>query len=727
MKGLQLSLIACAMSCAPYALAEEEKNVELVEIFGSKNDLLKATGSASIVDQELLEQFEYDDIHRVLQAVPGVYIREEDGYGLRPNIGLRGATTERSSKIALLEDDILISPAPYSAPAAYFFPVVSRISKVEVFKGPSAIRFGPNTVGGTINLVSTPIGESGTGDIDLAGGEQGYRKAYGRVSQSAYGFDAQLEGIYIGADGFKELDGGGDTGFDKSELVGKVAYEITDTDHYQRFLLKVSYSDEVSNETYLGLTDEDFAINPNRRYAASQLDEFDSEHTSISLSHYIELSPSMTLFTQAYRRDFDRDWDRLNRFGSTRPIAEVLASPTTGFNESLLALLTGERDSLFDDDVLFQTLNDREFFSQGIQTKLIVETQYRDFDVKIESGLRVHQDQVERLHRDRSFVIRSGILERDGNSDIVTTENRDETTAVAAYTDVQIEKGKLTASVGTRVEYIDGNAKNLLTGTETDNSDTVVLPGAGVFYQFNDNIGLLAGVNRGFVPNSPTTDILDAGTQEADPEESWNYELGVRGQYAGWSSSLIGFFNDYENLLGVCTFSSGCLEDIDREFNGGEVDVYGAEFELSKTFEVGAVKIPFNVAYTFTESEFQTSFDSDFSQWGSVTAGDELPYLPNHILAIRVGAHWNDLRVELAYKYIDEMIETAGLGEALSGASTESLSVFDLSGTYSVNNQLSLYAKLDNVTDEQEIVSRRPFGARPNKPRQAIVGVKYAF
>ena len=71
------------------------KQVEVISIFGSHNQLETATGSAIVIGEASLDLYEFDDIHRVLQSVPGVYIREEDGYGLRPNIGLRGATSER--------------------------------------------------------------------------------------------------------------------------------------------------------------------------------------------------------------------------------------------------------------------------------------------------------------------------------------------------------------------------------------------------------------------------------------------------------------------------------------------------------------------------------------------------------------------------------------------------------------------------------------------------------
>ena len=50
---------------------------------------------------------------------PGVYSREEAGFGIFPNISLRGVNTLRSAAITMMEDEVNIAPAPYSAPDAY--------------------------------------------------------------------------------------------------------------------------------------------------------------------------------------------------------------------------------------------------------------------------------------------------------------------------------------------------------------------------------------------------------------------------------------------------------------------------------------------------------------------------------------------------------------------------------------------------------------------------------
>ena len=697
---------------------------DVIQIFGDKNALETTTGSGFVLDEAVLEKFEFDDIHRVLQSVPGVYIREEDGYGLRPNIGLRGATSERSSKIALMEDGVLIAPAPYSAPAAYYFPNVSRMTQIEVFKGPSAIHYGPNTVGGALNMISRSVAAKDSGELDVALGQQAYGKVHGHYAKNIDNLGIMLEGLQVRADGFKKLANNDNTGFVKNEILGKVNYSFDNDPYNQQIQLKVGYSEEVSHETYLGLTDADFADDPYQRYAASQNDKFDWEHLQLQASHYIELAPNITVFTQAYRRDFNRDWDRINSFvSSTRSIESVLASPDTGLNTRFLSILKGEEDSLTSDETLIFSLNDRTFYSQGVQSKVTWDSKVGEVDLIVDAGLRIHQDQVERLHRGRYFNMLGGELVRTGEADTTLTSNKDSTTAIAGFVNAKAQYGNLHTSVGMRIESIDGESNDYVADTIQDNNDTVVLPGLGAFYQVSSNLGILAGVNKGFVPNSPGEE------SKIKPEESWNYELGLRATVSEWQLEAVGFYNDYSNLKGNCTFSSGCsTTELDTEFNGGEVDIYGLELSTSGQFEfTNGLELPIKIAYTHTQSEFQTTFDSTFSQWGDVTVGDELPYLPENQFNLQLGVAGDNWQVDLAYKYISEMSEAAGTGVELEGSYTGTINQFDLAAWYQVNSSLRIYSKLDNLTDQAEIVSRRPFGARPGKPRQFIIGAKYAF
>ena len=141
-------------------------------------------------------------------------IQVEDGYGLRPNISIRGVATERSGRITLLEDNILISPAPYSAPSAYYFPTAGRMNAIEILKGPAAITQGPYTIGGAMNMISTPIPSGPQGNLLVEAGEDStYRvhATYGNSSEVGFGF--LVETHQWQSDGFQHIDrSSGDTG-----------------------------------------------------------------------------------------------------------------------------------------------------------------------------------------------------------------------------------------------------------------------------------------------------------------------------------------------------------------------------------------------------------------------------------------------------------------------------------------------------------------------------------
>jgi Fe(3+) dicitrate transport protein len=148
---------ATATAIALNASANPTSGIDEMTIIGSKLDVRKVAGSGAVIDNDQIATEVSTDINQLLKTVSGVYVREENGYGLRPNFGIRGATSERSEKVTLMEDGVLIAPAPYSNPAAYYFPTTMRMNGVEVLKGAPLLRHGPQTVGGVINMITTAI------------------------------------------------------------------------------------------------------------------------------------------------------------------------------------------------------------------------------------------------------------------------------------------------------------------------------------------------------------------------------------------------------------------------------------------------------------------------------------------------------------------------------------------------------------------------------------------
>ena len=701
-----------------FSIANDVSDLEEIVVIGSTEDVSSVPGSGLALNIEQLERYDHIELHQIMAVVPGVYTREEDGFGLRPNIGIRGAAAERSQKITIMEDGVLITPAPYSAPAAYYVPNVSRMNSIEVLKGPSAIRQGPQTVAGAINFVTRPVPDDRVAVVDVSAGTDNFYKAqasYGdRIGETGFIVDiAQL-----GSDGFKDLDTGGDTGFVRSEVNLKIQQNF-DTRRKQQLTLKLGWADEDADETYLGLSDEDFKADSDRRYAASQLARFQSDHLTVHVNHGIQWSENLKINTKAYWHEFNREWNKLDGFIDGPSLKAVLASPNLFQGQYLL--LTGDRNSeLIDSDILDVTNNDRSYNSMGLQVNISYAFDTGSLIHDLDAGIRYHYDEVDRNHRLRGYFMNDRLMVSDGVQRGSKVLNHQETDAFSLYIADVITYRDLEITVGARYEDIEGERLDKLTGIKRDSDQDNTSFGIGALWHFNDNVSLLAGVYEGFSPASP-------GSLSVEPEETVNYEYGARYEGPLGRFELIGFFSDYDNLIGRCRVSDADCNPGD-EFNGGSIEIAGAEFSGAKAFTLkDGLDLELSFNYTYTESAFQESFLSGFSQWGLVNRGDELPYLPEHMGRVQLGLIAAEWQIYASVRSQSEMREEPGRGDIDSGLHAENYSVVDISATVQVNENWEVQVLLQNALDEEAIVSHRPFGARPNKPFTAIGRVKYSF
>ncbi len=719
------------MPNAPPATAPAPPSAEPageVTILGAR--VARTPGSAHVIRTKELERYNYDDPHSVLQSVPGVYSRGEDGIGLRPNIGIRGVNPDRSKKLTLMEDGILFGPAPYSAPAAYYFPLVTRMTQVRVLKGPSALIYGPQTIGGAIDFITRNPPSTPSGALDAAYGQYGYNKLHGYFGASDENNGFVIEGVHVGADGFKELPNDGDSGFHRNEWMFKGFHSLSRPGGVKNELwLKATYSDEISNETYLGLTDADFRKAPLSRYGASQLDRMRWHRTSFALSHVIEPTSRLSITTTLYRHDFFRIWRKVNGFRGAS-IFDIVTNPDAPEYASYLGILRGELDSTAGEAILIGP-NQRDFVSQGLDIQARYAASTGPFEHRLEYGARLHQDRIERLHSQNAFDIVGGELLPDGGPTQVTVRNQDQSESLGLHVIDAITIGRLTVTPGARLEVIHSKTEDYLNGGESSQVLHVPLPGIGAFYGLTEHLGVLAGVYRGFSPPAP------GSGESVEPELSINYEGGLRYTDEPLRAELIGFYNDYSNLTDVCTMSSGCVSsDVDRQFDAGQARIYGLEAYLAHEPAIGSVKLPLGLTYTLTFAEFRNSFDSEdpifkpspsLRSSGLVEPGDEMPYVPRHELRANAGVETGRFGVSAALIYVSKMREQPGPGAIESSLHTDEQLVVDATGAVRVSGGIKVYSHVRNVFNDHSIVSRRPYGARPNAPRWVQVGAQVEF
>lgn len=702
-------------------LAIEE--IDTVTILGRKADVADVPGSAHSIDAEELGVFIQSDILRVLRTVPGVYVQEEEGFGLRPNIGIRGSGLDRSARIALLEDGVLIAPAPYSAPSAYYFPTQRRMSGLEVLKGPAAIVIGPRTTGGAINMISTPVPEHTGGAADVRWGEHNTRDAHLNFGARGERVSWLLETVQSNSDGFKRIDGpvGGDTGYDLDDYMAKLQIDSDPTKAlYQSLRIKAGYTDQLSNATYLGLTDADFAVDPNLRYAASAGDNIASEHEQYQATYVIDPGNSWRGQITAYRNDFSRNWYKLRSVNGTS-IGTVLADPASYAVE--LGYLRGDTSA---DDALIKRANNRTYVSQGIQASVEFDFGFGDTEVALTTGLRIHDDEEDRFQHEDAYRMQAGTLVVTTAGAPGSTTNRVSTAdASSVFVDTEIRAGRWILTPGARFEDIDMRRLDFATDDPAratgatrvrENSTSVVIPGMGALYRLNENWRLLAGIHKGFNPPAPGS--------SAEEESSVNLEAGARFTRAGLNFESIFFMNDYDNLVGTVTDSTGGGGDIGDQFDGGEVIVRGLELSAGYDWEIGHIGVPLDLRYTWTaEAEFRNAFESDFDPWGEVEVGDELPYIPEHQFRLTAGLAADAWSVNVAANYVGKMRTKAGQGAYEPLETVDDHVVWDMVASWQLTERLAGYVKVDNLLDEVYVAARRPAGVRPGLPRTAFLGL----
>jgi Fe(3+) dicitrate transport protein len=705
---------------------DSEEVIESVTIIGSKDDVKDLPGSGAVISNEDLQKAMDTDIQKILTAVPGVYMRTEEGYGLRPNISIRGTAIERSGKVTIMEDGVLVAPSPYTSSAAYYFPTTARIHSVEVLKGPAVVSQGPQTIGGAINLISTPIPEVNSGKFVQEIGENGMARTHAYYGATQGNFGALVEVHEHSSDGFDSIANvGGDTGFDKSDLMIKARY--SSGNHTLTF--KRVDIDENSDQSYVGLSQESFMSNPRMRYGATAYDEMMNDGEQTTLTYVGNFDNFNVVFT-SWQNDYHRDWFKVSDFnnlkahGEDDDINELISNANNG-STNAQAILDGELPVQIE-----YKHNNRFYTNEGYQFRLSTEIGihaltigYRDME---DSESRVQAHEYADQSADGSL---SALYGYDGLSG---SNNRlRESSATSYYLEDTMDFGKLAITLGYRSEdydqrhrrWSDKAGPNL---TEVrigpaDVRDTMAYndhttSSIGATYDLNDSMTLVAGFHEGMTPMFG-----------ANPEEADNMELGIR--YSEGTTNIEAFYfaSDYSRLAAECTLVSGasCNPDESAVFSGGAAEVSGLEFTGSWLLQGNYdITYPISVNFTSTDATFKNSSDSDY--FGTVAAGDDLPYIPDSQSSIVVG-FINDSGLSGNARLV-RVGGSCSLAACGVYNKIESHSYLDLNLRKALNDSMSVYIILENALDNEDLISRAPSeGARSQKPQTMKVGFSYDF
>lgn len=722
MKSYSLAL-ALVLLAAPTAWVQAEDGqppadateMPVVEVIGTPDEQKKIPGSAQVLTAETLQASHVMTTNEALRKAAGVNVRDEEGLGLRPNIGIRGLNPTRSTKVLLLEDGIPLAFAPYGDNASYYHPPVERFERIEILKGAGQNIYGPQSVAGVINYITPAPPAAFSGGLALTSGSRGYFNGHGTIGGAGMRLDyMRKEGDAARDNSHSELD---DVSYKGVFALGAA----------QALTARASYYKEDSQLTYTGLTEAEYR-NFGHEYNPFDNDTFVAHREGVSLTHEADLGAGRSLITNLYGSAFKRDWWRQSSTTTDGQCDSVTYDTSAGPNRTFQQA-RADGHAVNPDDCNANIGNLRQYYNYGVEPRLRVSHGLFGAASELETGVRMHFEEQDRLGKTgASFDARDGALDRESNERL--------NQAYSAFVQNRLVVGDLAVTPSLRVEHVRYERTNRLTGASGTDEITELIPSLGATYELGAATAF-AGVHRGFAP--PTTaDLINdsGGSVDLDAEESWNYELGLRARpVAGVTVEGAAFLNDFRRQIAVGSIAGGStpLATGETRYAGAEL---AAQVELGRLAPVGHT--PFaELAWTWLPTADQETALLKVSDGTPVTgsvAGKRLPYAPKHLLTSTIGYRHSggfEARLEAAYvggQYSDfANTETAPAdGNGQTGA-LASHTIWNAALSYRfLRTGLGVFLAAKNLADKEYIVDRTR-GILPGIPRLVQTGINYTF
>lgn len=714
--GLAPSMIALALTACPgmaAAQAQGQAQVAETEAVIVTGAILRSAspGSSFVVGRGDLDAMRPISVKDVLRLSPGVQVVDEDMFGLKLNISVRGLTPRRSGRTLLLEDGMPIQPAPYSEPSAHYSPSLARIERIEILKGSGEILDGPQSLGGMINFVTRAVPRSRAASAELAFGTRGFGSA-----QVSVGAGSERGGLVLDAE-TKRGEGirqGHDTRHGEVALKGEWAF----SDHHG-LTARLTHHVEASRFTEAGLDARRYAEN---RYGNPfENDRFELRRTAVQLIHDARWSPSFRTRIQLYEADTFRASYRQ----TDTSIDTMIARPATG--------CVGARRLDYEGSAHLcgNKMRPRDFQFRGVEARGFLEGDLWGARHEAVLGFRRHHEDVDRRRYDgltpSAREGTAGTLMRD--------HNLIETDALALYGLDTMTLGTLAISVGLRSESIQTQNTLIVAnftprGVSISKAQTIMLPGAGLTWRVSPGAEIFAGAHKGFAPPRPDRDVdplLPAN--QVRPEESVNTELGLRARPgAGLRLEATLFAMNFSELIvsgPLLGLPSGSIVNAGRARHAGA--------ELSMHADIGKMRGWDDNPWVSASLTLlpEAVFLSDVGEGQAKVKGKRIPYAPQTMAELGVGLETaRGLTLRLGLTHVGEQFADAANTVTPSSDGMVGLvpahTTFTMAMTWKPRHKSwSVFLAGQNLANSR-FISARTDGLFAGQPRHFQLGIRWA-
>ena len=675
-----------------------------VSIFGNREEQLRNfAGSADLISSKEIREAKPISGSEMLKQVSGIHINEEDGMGLRMNLGVRGLDPDRSRTIHVMEDGVPMALAPYGEPEMYYTPAIERISDIEVLKGSGSIVFGPQTIGGVINYITFDPPIDPTTKISVRGGRNGYFSG-----SASYGATMERHGYTFNVL-HKRADNIGVLGFEVTDLTAKFNLMFSES---SRIGVKFSVYNESSDATYVGLTQTMF--NSGQYFAKiAPSDKLDVRRYSLSLTHHQTLGTESYLKTTAFGYTTTRNWMRqdFSRTKSGSLTGVVWGDTSLAGGAIYMRNSTGNRD--------------RQFEVYGVEPRFFTKYNLAGLSNDLEAGARILG---EVAYEQSVNGKKAGTLSGDLVLDEVRTG-----LGIAAFIQNKVYiTPQFSITPGIRLEQFSyerqinrvSSRDTLITGSD---NLTEVIPGLGLNYTLGKHTTIFAGLHKGFAPPRIKDAIDNTGaTLKLEAERSTNIEFGVRTQILPWLGIETTVYRlDFSNqILPVSASSGGAGFGL---INGGKTLHQGIELGTSILL-TNFLTEDLNTTLKLSGSISESKYNSDRFVSGKNVKGNKLPYAPEMVFNGSLEMNYKQMGIQLGINsvgehFADELNTVTATNDGQIGL-IPSYTIVDVTLRYTVEKiNATIFFSAKNLSDERYISSRRPQGIKVGLPRLITAGI----
>ncbi len=553
------------------------------------NKIVELPSAVSVLDMKSLKHEEVATLNDISAIVPNLFMPDY-GTKLTSPIYLRGIGSRiNSPSVGLYVDNV-----PYFEKAAFDFDFFD-IERIEVLRGPQGTLYGRNTMGGILNIYTKDPGKKRESNIEISTGNYGHLKAIVSHVQPL----GEKTSLLIGGSYYNYV-GAFENKFTNSfvDATNSVSGRIKLRSNLSRSLkLNFSmnmeqshqegypYAPYVDSTGIAGDIDYDYESSYDRKVLSNNL------QLKYLKEKFVVISNTSYQYLDGYQ-DIDQDFTSSSLFGVVQDQQQHMFSQEITLNSSGTSKYS----------YLFGFFG----FTQMFDSKVIVDYQ--------EDGIAAYNLPFNPYTLYKSYentTSGAALFHQSTFTDLFIT-------GLDFIAGLRIDAER--AAQKYDYDRLTGETLNVVEGFDYNLDFFNLMPRIAFSYQCAENINTYATLAKGYKTGGFNTTIEAPEYENFDPENSINYELGIKSDFFSQklTANFALFYIDWDNQQIAQTVPSGRGTMI---VNAGKSYSKGFEAEINVK---PAKNLNLFANLGLTEAKFITYEKNETTNYN----GNYIPYVP---------------------------------------------------------------------------------------------------